>query len=170
MRRDLKRLGFTRLRVFNASNIEELVVLGFIELMSEFIYSRDSENSAESIDSSFRFDFIASQIVISNEVLTRLVYCKALRKLLSLQQQRERVSAIIWMVDLSDFNSVISQVVVNDERKIITLGKEPQYFSVVIQKLLLGNYSSTTKCLLQELFHFSILLSGNSNLSLLEVV
>ena len=74
------------------------------------------------------------------------------------------------MMNFSDFNSVISQVVVNDERKIITLGKEPQHLSVVIQKLLLGNYSSTTKCLLQELFHFSILLCRNSNLSLLEVV
>lgn len=84
VRRDLKRLGFTRFRVLNASNIKELVVLGFIELMSEFIYSSDSENSTESINSSLGFDFIASQIVISNEVLTRLVYCKALRKLLSL--------------------------------------------------------------------------------------
>jgi len=84
VRRDLKRLGFTRLRVFNASNIKELVVLGFIELMSEFIYSCDSKNSAKSINGSLGFDFITSQVIVSNKVLTRLVYCKALRKLLSL--------------------------------------------------------------------------------------
>lgn len=47
---DLKWLGFSRLGVFNSAQVEELVVLWFIEALSEFIDSGDSELSAEGIN------------------------------------------------------------------------------------------------------------------------
>jgi hypothetical protein len=77
-------LWLTRLRVLNSSEIEELIVLLLIELLSELVNSSDSELATKGIDCSLGFDFITSQIIVSNEILTWLVDCKALRKFLSL--------------------------------------------------------------------------------------
>ncbi len=73
MRRNLQRLWLTRFGVLNSTYIEELVVLLNIEIMGELVYSSYSENTTESINGSFRFDLVASEIVISNKVLTWLV-------------------------------------------------------------------------------------------------
>ena len=45
---------------------------------------------------------------------------------------------------LSNLNCVISQVVVNDEGKILWLAEESQYFAVIVEELLLAWYFTTT--------------------------
>jgi hypothetical protein len=83
--RNLDGLWLSGLGEFNISNLEVLAVLGLIEIMSELIYTVNSELSAECIDNATSFDFITCQVVIANEVLTWLIHCKSLRKLLSLE-------------------------------------------------------------------------------------
>ena len=85
--RDKERLWLTRLGVFNTTNVEELVVLFFIELACEFIHSCYSEHSTKSINSSLGFNLITSKVVVTNEVLTWLIDCEVLGQLLSLQEE-----------------------------------------------------------------------------------
>lgn len=42
------------------------------------------------------------------------------------------------MVNFSDFNSVVSKVVVNYVRQVLGVAEEPQHFSVVVEELFLG--------------------------------
>lgn len=86
MRRNLDRLGLTWLGELDTSNIKELVVFGFIEIMGELIDTSDTERATEGLDYSLRLNFIACQVVVSDEILARLVHCKLQRELLSLQQ------------------------------------------------------------------------------------
>ena len=59
-------------------------------------------------------------------------------------------------MDLSDFDSVVSQEVVNDERKIIESSVESEYSSVIVEELLLRLYSTTTKRFLHVLLQRGI--------------
>jgi hypothetical protein len=79
MGRNLDGLWFSGLGEFNVSNLKVLAVLGLIEIVSELIYTVNSELSAKSIDNTTSFDFITCQVVIPNEVLTWLIHCKSLR-------------------------------------------------------------------------------------------
>lgn len=85
--RDKERLWLTRLGVFNTTNVEELVVLFFIELACEFIHSCYSEHSAKSINSSLGLNLITSKVVVTNEVLAWLIDCEVLGQFLSLQEE-----------------------------------------------------------------------------------
>ena len=57
------------------------------------------------------------------------------------------------MMNFTDLNGVIGQVVMDDERKAVTLCKEAEDLSVVVQELLLGSNFSATEGLFEELFH-----------------
>lgn len=167
---DLDGLRISGFRVFNLSDFEVLSILGFVEVMSELINSVNSKLPSKSINNSTSFDFIASQVIVANEVLTWLVHCELHRKFLSLQKQGKGIPTVVGVMHFSDFNSVISKVVVNDEGHSIMLGKESQYLSVIVQKLLLRNDSSSTKCFFQEFFHLCILLLRDLHLSLGKVI
>ena len=69
-------LGFSWLRVLNATKVKELVILLFVEALSKLINASDSELSAESLNNAFGFNLITSQVVISDEVLTWLLDCE----------------------------------------------------------------------------------------------
>lgn len=73
-------------------------------------------------------------------------------------------------MDFSDFYGIISEVVVDDEREIVTLCEESEHFPVVIQELLLGYDSASSKGLLQEFLHLRIFLSRHLDLRLVEIV
>lgn len=145
MGRNLNGLGLTRLGVLDLTEVEKLVVLLLIEVLSELINSSDSELTTEGVDGSLGLNLIASKIVISNEVLAWLVDCKALRKLLSLKKKCEGVATIIGVMNLSDLNCIISEVVVDDEGQVVALDEETQHSSVVIEELFLGGHSATTE-------------------------
>jgi hypothetical protein len=84
--RDLDGLRLSGFRVLDSSYIEELVVLLSVELVSELIDTCDSEDSTKCFNCTLGLNLIAGQVVITDEVLARLIHCKALRKLLSLQE------------------------------------------------------------------------------------
>lgn len=145
MRRDDKGLGLSGLGVFNLAKLKESLELFSVVLLSEIINSLNSKDSAKSRNSSARSDFVTGQVIVSDEVLTWLINSKSLREFLSSQKKGKRVSAVIGMMDLSHLDCVVCQIVVDDERSVITLSVESENLSVVIQELLLRNDSSTSE-------------------------
>ena len=93
-----------------------LAVLRLVEILSKLVYSVDSEHSSEGIDDAAWLNFIACQVIISNEVLTWLIYCKTLGQFLPSKEKREWVSSVVGMMHFSYLHSVICQIVVNDIR------------------------------------------------------
>ena len=64
-------------------------------------------------------------------------------------------------MNFSDFDSVVSKEVMPDKLKVLRSGEESQHFSIIVQELLLGRYSSSSKFLLQELEELWVLLWWN---------
>jgi len=58
----------------------------------------------------------------------------------------------------TDLDSVIGQEVLPDELKIVAFAEESQHFSVIVEELFLGWYSTSTEFLLEELKQFWIFL------------
>lgn len=168
--RDLHGLGLAGLGVLNLTQVKELVVLLLVEVLGELVDSSDSELSAECVDGALGLDLVAGEVVVSNEVLAWLVHCEALGKLLSLQQQREGVSAVVGVVHFSDLDGIVSQVVVDNEGQVVALDEETEHSAVVVEELLLGGHSASAQSLLQELLHLSVLLGGDLDLRLGEGV
>lgn len=73
---DLDWLWFSWLGILDSTEIKEFVVLLLVELLSELINTCDSELSSESLNDSLWLNLIASEVVVSNEVLPRLFDCK----------------------------------------------------------------------------------------------
>lgn len=115
-------------------------------------------------------DLITSEVVVTDEVKTWLVDIRTEWQLLSLQNFWESITAIIWMVDLSNLNGVISQEVVDNVWEIIAFGEEAEDFTVVVQELLLGWNFTTAKGLLLVFAEFAIVGTGNLDLRLSEVI
>jgi hypothetical protein len=49
-----------------------------------------------------------------------------------LEQFRERIAAVIWVVDFTDFNCVVGKVVVDYEWKLFGVAEEPEDFAIVV--------------------------------------
>jgi hypothetical protein len=139
-------------------------------VLRELVHSLNSENSAVGYEVSFEFDFIASQIPVTNELLTWLIHIESLWQFLSSEIDREGVSAVIWEMNLSDLDGIISQEVVPDELEVFADGEESEHLSVIVQKLLLRGNSSSSELLLQELEQLLVLLWWDWFQRLLEVV
>jgi len=71
-------------------------------------------------------------------------------------------------VNFSDLNGIVGKEVVPDELEILGHGEESQHLSIIVQELLLGSNSSSTKLLFKELEEFFVLLWGNWSLALNE--
>lgn len=82
VRRDLDGLGLSRLRELNLSKFKMLAVLRLVEILSELVHSVDSEYSTKCIDDTSWLNFITSQVIISDKVLSWLVDCETLRQFL----------------------------------------------------------------------------------------
>ena len=78
--------------------------------------------------------------------------------------------AIILVMNLSYFNSVISKEVLNDERSDFTLAEELKNLPVMVQELLLGLNFATTELFLKVLEHFRVFFRSNGFLRHSEVV
>lgn len=92
--------------------------------------------------------------------LSGLVESKIVRELLSTQQKSERVTTIVSKVNFADFDGVVSKVVVDDVGQVVIAGEETQNLLVVVEELFLAFDSATAERLLEELFHFLVLLEG----------
>jgi hypothetical protein len=126
-----------------AVSLEE-VVLG------ECVHSFDLEASSVSDKISIVVDLITCQISVTNELLTWLIYCEGLRKFLSSQINRERISSVIWEMNFSDLNSVVSKEVVPHKLQILASCEESKNLSIVVQELFLGCNFSSSELFLEE--------------------
>lgn len=70
------------------------------------------------------------------------------------------------MVDLTDFDGVIGQVVVDNKWKAIVLSEETEHLTVHVQELLLRGNLAATKALLEELLHLRVSLRRHLDLGL----
>lgn len=166
--RNHDRLGLTGLGVFNLTEFEVSSVLSSIESLGVLVDTVDAEDAAKGVNGTTGHDLVAGQVVVANEVLTGLVYGVVVRQLLSSQKEREGVTAVVGVMDLSDLDSVVSKVVVDDEGQVFTSGVETENLTIVVQELLLGGNLATAEGLLEELHHLAITVGGNGSLGLHE--
>jgi len=134
------------------------------------INSIDSHHVSEHADGATGEDLVTGEVVISNEGLTGLLNLAGVGKLLSAEEAGEGVETVVLMVSLSDFDGVISQVVVDYERSVFGRAVETEHLSVVIQELLLRSNFATSELLLKVLEHEGITLGWDGNLRLLKGV
>ena len=137
MRRNLERLWVSWLRVLDLAYLEMFLELSLEVTLSEFIDSIDSEYSSKGIDNSAWFDFIASQVIVPNKVLSWLVHSKGLGQLLPSEEEGKGVSAVIGVMHFSNLHGIVSEVIVNHVGHVVTPHKESQHFPIVVQELLL---------------------------------
>lgn len=130
---------------------EVVAIFVSVEILSELVDAGDLIVSAERADAASWVDFVTSQVVVTDEVLTGLVNVKTVRQLLSSQEKREGVATVIRAVRLSDFDCVIGQVVVNDVRELLAVGEETQHLAVMVEELLLRGNLATTEALFEVL-------------------
>jgi len=70
---------------------------------------------------------------------------------LALHEKSKVITAVVRMVNLSNFNSIISKEVMDNEGKVVEAGEEPKDSAVVIEELLLALNTATTEGLLHVL-------------------
>ena len=119
------------------SEREIVSILLRIEFLSGSVDTFNFEDAAESVNIASWCDLITGQVVVANEGLSWLVHIKAVWKLLSTEEKGESIATIVGVMDLTDLNGVIGQVVVYYERQVAALCKEAKYLAIVIQELLL---------------------------------
>lgn len=139
-----------------------------VELLGEGVDSLDLVNFTVGEDVSCGRDFVASQVVVANEVLAWLVHVHSVRQLLAAEKHGETITAIVGLVAFANLKRVVGEVVVHDVRQIVAYGEEAEHLTVMVQELLLGGQLSTAERLLQEFQKFGILLHLNGLLARLE--
>jgi hypothetical protein len=67
------------------------------------------------------------------------------------------------VVDFTDFNRIVSKIVMNDKWKFFRITEESQNFAVVVKELLLAWDFATTKSFFHVFLHFIITWASNFN-------
>jgi hypothetical protein len=122
------------------------------------------ERSAKRDNRTLGVDFVAGEVVVTNEGETRLLHFVGEGNALSPEEEGEAVTAIVGMVHLTDFDGVIGQEVVDHEGKVFALAEETEHFAIVVQELLLGGDTATSKRLFHELLEVVVLWASNLDL------
>ena len=156
--------------VLDVAQWEVVTVPGEVEVASELIDTLDDVGSAVGADVARWSDLVGGQVVVADEVLAWLVHIEALWKSLSPEEESEGIAAVVWMVDLTDLEGIISKVVVDDVLEVIALAEEAEHLTVVVKELLLGLDLASAEGLLEELLHLSVLLWWDLDLGDGEVV
>ena len=118
--------------LLNTADWEVPVVFLKVVVLGEFVNTSDFENSSICSEAFFAVDFIAGQISVTDELLSRLVHVESLGQSLSSEVYGEGVSSVIREVNLSDLDGVVRQEVMPLELQVTTLGVESEDLSVVI--------------------------------------
>jgi len=163
-------LGFSWARRVLVTDLKVALVLLMVVLLGVLIDAVNLHGEAEDVNVTTREDFIAGQVVISNEGLSRLLNLTGVGQLLSSEEAGERVKSVILVMGFTDLNSVVSQIVVDDKRSVLVGAVESEDLSVVVQELLLRGYLTASKLLLEVLEHESITLGCNWDLLFVEGV
>ena len=152
MRWDLALSVLSRFRVLDLSNFEDFALSLLVVLVSEGINACDIELATERFNEATWNDLIPSDVVVTHVHKTGLCHLEIDGEALSLHQESKVVSTVIRMVHFSNLNCVISQEVMDDERKIIKAGIETKDFTIVVEELLLALHSATTERFFHVLF------------------
>ena len=105
--------------------------------MSKLVYTCDLVFAAIRADGTTWINLITGQIVVTDKVLAWLVHIMAVWQFLSSKERRSGFAAIVRAMALSNFNGVISQVIVNDVGQVLTEGEEAKHLTIVVQELFL---------------------------------
>jgi len=168
--RDLWGLSFSWAGRVLFSQFKMTLVFVVVVGLGVGVNSIDSHHVSEHGDGATGEDLVAGEVVISNEGLTGLLNLAGVGKLLSAEEAGEGVETVVLMVSLSDFDGIISQVVVDDKRSVFRRAVETEHLSVVIQELLLGSNFASSELLLEVLEHEGVTLGWDGNLRLLKGV
>ena len=168
--RDLGSHGLGRLSELNVAKRVGVTVSGLVELLGEGIDTGDDVDLAVGGDVRLRGDLVTGQVVVADEGLTWLVDIETVGQLLSAEKDGEGVSAVVGEVTVTDLESIIGQVVVDDVGEVVTAGEETENLAIVIEELLLGGNFAATEGLLHEVSHLGVLDQGLGLLADLEVV
>ena len=137
-----------------------------VELLGKLVDTLNYEFAPVSHDVAGGGNLVAGQVVVSDEGLAWLVDIEAIWEFLSAEEQGEGVPSVVGVVDLTDFDGVIGQVVVDNKWKAIVLSEETQHLTVHVQELLLRGNLAATKALLKELLHLRVSLGRHLDLGL----
>ena len=162
--------GLSRLGELNAAERELDLVALAVELLCEGVDALDLVGLAVGVDVGLGGDLVAGQVVVTDEGVAGLVHIDAVGELLAAEVDGETIPAVVSLVALTNFKSIITEVVVHDERQILTFGEETEDLTIVVQELLLGGDLTATELLLEELQELRVLLLRHGLLALLEVI
>ena len=159
-----------RCRELNATEREFIAIPGSVEVLSKCIDTGHHVDAAVSVDIGCGGDLVACQIVVTDEALAWLVSVVAIWELLTAEKEGKGISTVVRVMALTDFESVISQVIVDSVGEIITGSEVAEHLAVVVQELLLGLNFAATKLFLHEVAHFRVINLRYWNLRLGKVV
>lgn len=108
-----------------------------VELLSEGIDAIDHVDASVGVDVRGRCDLIAGKIVVTDEVLTWLVYIEAIWQLLTAKKNGEGVTTVVRVVALTNLERVIRQVVVHHIRQVVAGREETENATIVVEELFL---------------------------------
>ena len=162
--------GRGRLWELNLAQWELGSVTLLVESLGGLIDTLDDEGAAIGVDVGLRSDLIASQVVVTDEVLAWLVHLVAVGQLSAAQVNRECISTVVWAVVLTDLESVIGQIVVHGVGQVVASAEETEDVSVEVEELLLRVDLATTELLLHKVLHLWVVLARHWLLGDLEVI
>lgn len=119
-------------------NWEIVTVIIHVELLCERVHTVDNVDATVGIDVGGWGDLVAGQVVVADESLAGLVDVVAVWESRSTEEDSEGVSTVVRVVALTDFEGVVSQVVVDGVWEVLAGGKEAENLTIFVQELLLG--------------------------------
>ena len=119
-------------------NWEIVTVIVHVELLCERVDTVDNVDATVGIDVGGWGDLVAGQVVVADESLAGLVDVVAVWESRSTEEDSEGISTVVRVVALTDFEGVISQVVVDGVWEVLAGGKEAENLTIFVQELLLG--------------------------------
>ena len=119
-------------------NWEIVTVIVHVELLCERVDTVDNVDATVGIDVGGWGDLVAGQVVVADESLAGLVDVVAVWESRSTEEDSEGISTVVRVVALTDFEGVVSQVVVDGIWEVLAGGKEAENLTIFVQELLLG--------------------------------
>ena len=106
--------GLSWLLELHLAERELVAILLSVVLLGEGVDTVDHVDAAVGVDVGGWGDLVASQVVVTDEVLTWLIHIKSVWQFLSSQQNCKSVSSIIGIMALTDLKGIVSKVVMYD--------------------------------------------------------
>jgi len=117
-------LGFSWAGRVLFAQFKVTLILLVVVLLGVGIDSVNFHLKSENINVTFREDLITCQVVVSDEGLSRLLDLVVIGELLSAEEAGERIVTVVLMVGLTHFNGIVSEVIVDYERTILSSAVE----------------------------------------------